>query len=230
MENGKWKVSIPQLVKEVTIDDLGQDISNYRKRECKKVFIELANKENPYFKVKNYWVMELIRLAVQPVLILHEWSCHRCFCKPDLFGHIWVYDFPDKNEEPSFFITDKHFTKVAVLKFKSAEYLFKGIYKRNLAKAKGWELNEQEKKELTEFFNKPSARADEYGNGSLYEGYKKYVKTNWQQLIFEYNHNTAGWGEDDFNTPPEKDTDRLSEVEALSFDLPIPDYTKLKSN
>jgi hypothetical protein len=129
--NGEWLDVPPQDLADITVDDLGQNLSDYSKRECKKAFLKIANTENTYFKVKNYWVMELVKLFVQPVLILHEWSCHRCFCKPDLFGHIWVYDFPDKNEEPSFFITDNNFTKVAVLKFKSAEYLFKGIYKRN---------------------------------------------------------------------------------------------------
>jgi len=75
----------------------------------------------------------------------------------------------------------------------------------------------------------PSDRADDYGSGQLYDAYKKYVETNWQQLIFEYNHNTAGWclGDSEFDIPPEKDTDRFTEIEALPFDLQMPDYTKL---
>ena len=216
----------PLKLSNIVVDDLSQNLSNYQKRECKKAFIELANIKNSYFKVQHYWVMELIKLAIQPVLVLHEWDCHRCFFIPKLFGNIWVYDIPSRDEEPSFFITDKNFTKVAVLKFKSPEYLFKGIYKRAMAKAKGWELTTKEIKELMYFLNSPSDRADEYGSGQLHEAYKKYVKTNWQQLIFEYNHNTAGWGwgDEGFEVPP---SGKPNGLEPLPLDLPMPDYTKL---
>ena len=230
----KWndeeqKAIPPQNLYDVTADDFGKNISNYQKRQCKKAFLELANEGNEFFGVKNYWVMELVKQTIQPVLVLHEWSSHRCFTNPKLFGHIWVYDFPTQDEEPSFFITDEYFTKVAVLKFKSPEYLIKGMYKREMAKAKGWQLNEQEINELIEFLNSPSDRADEKESGKIYRGYKKYVKTNWQQLIFEYNHNTAGWGWDEtnFDIPPETDTNKIGDIEALPFNLPIPDYTKL---
>lgn len=216
----------PLKLSNIVVDDLSQNLSNYQKRECKKAFIELANIKNSYFKVQHYWVMELIKLAIQPVLVLHEWDCHRCFCRPKLFGNIWVYDIPSRDEEPSFFITDKNFTKVAVLKFKSPEYLFKGIYKRAMAKAKGWELTTKEIKELMCFLNSPSDWADDYGSGQLHEAYKKYVKTNWQQLIFEYNHNTAGWGwgDEGFEVPP---SGKPNGLEQLPLDLPMPDYTKL---
>ena len=223
-----WEYTPPLSLKDVVVDDLGQNISDYQKRECKKAFLKLANEVNPIFNVKNYWVMELVKLAVQPVLVLHEWSCHRCFCKPNLFGDIWVYDFPKQDEEPSFFIADKGFKKVAVLKFKSAEYLFKGIYKRGMAKAKGWELSKDEIEELIYFLNCPSKRAEDCAKGKLFDGYKKYVRTNWQQLIFEYNHNTAGWGwgEDGYDNPPllGKYEDG---IEQLPFNLPLPDYRKL---
>ncbi len=223
-----WEYTPPLSLKDVVVDDLGQNISDYQKRECKKAFLKLANEVNPIFNVKNYWVMELVKLAVQPVLVLHEWSCHRCFCKPNLFGDIWVYDFPKQDEEPSFFIADKGFKKVAVLKFKSAEYLFNGIYKRGMAKAKGWILSEREIKELVDFLRAPSERAEDCVKGKLYDGYEKYVKTNWQQLIFEYNHNTAGWGwgEDGYDNPPllGKYEDG---IEQLPFNLPLPDYRKL---
>lgn len=71
-----------------------------------------------------------------------------------------------------------------------------------MAKAKLRHLDEQTIKELIEFLNAPSKRTE----SDFYTGYRKYVKTNWQQLIFEYNHNTAGWGwgENGFNTPPKK--------------------------
>ena len=230
--NNRWTIIPPKRLEDIAID--ADNVSDYKKRLCKKAFLELANSDNETYGIKNYWLLELVKKCVQPVDDLHEWCCHRCFCHPELFGAIWVYDFPFDDEEPSFFITDSQYlwetTKIATINFKSPTYNTKGIYKRDNVKRLGWELNEQEKIELTEFFKKPSDRADEHGGGSLYEGYKKYVKTNWQQLIFEYNHNTAGWGwgEDNFDTPPEKEADRLSEIEALSFDLPIPDYTKLR--
>ena len=95
-----------------------------------------------------------------------------------------------------------------------------------MAKAKGWELTTKEIKELMYFLNSPSDRADEYGSGQLHEAYKKYVKTNWQQLIFEYNHNTAGWGwgHEGFEVPP---SGKPNGLEQLPLDLPMPDYTKL---
>ena len=51
-------------------------------------------------------------------------------------------------------------------------------------------------------------------------------------MIFDYNHNSAGWGwgEGGFDIPPEKESDRFSDAPALPFDLPIPDYTKLAKN
>lgn len=69
-------------------------------------------------------------------------------------------------------------------------------------------------------------RAEENESGRYYQEYKKYVKTNWQQLIFEYNHNTAGWGwgDEGFEVPPSGKPDG---IEQLLFDLPIPDYTEL---
>ena len=212
----------PRELKDITAEDLSGRLSVYQQRQCKKAFLKLANDENSFFKTKNYWVMELVKLAIQPVLVLHEWSCHRCFSKPKLFGHIWVYDFPSVDEEPSFFITDEYFTKVAVLKFKKPEYLFKGIYKREMAKAACWQLNEKEIKELMEFLQSPSNRGADYGNGRFYDGYQKYVKTNWQQLIFEYNHNTAYW---DIDEPISNKVE--GEIEQLPFDLPMPDYTEL---
>lgn len=223
------EVVAPTSVRDIVVDDLGNEISDYQKRNCKKAFIEFANKENETFKVKNFWVMELVKQTVRPIDTLHEWSCHRIFAGKKKFNNIWVYDCPKANEEPYFFITNsaalKDTTKVAVLNFKSPTYHVKGIYKQRNVKAKGWKLDESYIKELIEFLKSP---VDE--DNSLDKGYyNKYVKTNWQHLIFEYNHNTAGWGwgENGFDIPLEKDTDRVSDVEALPFDLPIPEYLEL---
>lgn len=223
-----YERTAPQKLEDVIIDDLSQNISEYQKLKIKRAFLELANQHNEYFNVKNYWVMEVVKETLQPDAELHEWSCHRCFCRPELFGDIFVYDHPKLSESPSFFITDNAFTKCAVINFKTPTYAMKGIYKRYNTKAKLWILNEQEIKELTEFFNKP-CNYSEYEWQINYGKIKELVKTNWHQLIFEYNHNTAGWGwgENKFDVPPEKDNDRLSDIEALPFDLPIPDFTQL---
>ncbi len=224
-----WNDTEKAYIPPVRPQDIAIDgsISNYQKLQIKKAFIKLANEQNEYFNVKNFWALELLKLTIQPVDILHEWSCHRCFSGNSKFNNIWVYDCPKANEEPYFFITDSPWiqdtAKIAVLNFKNPTYHSKGIYKSGNVKRKGWVLDETYIKELMEFLNSPSDRTDSYN------GYKKYVKTNWQQLIFEYNHNTAGWGwsETGFNIPPEKDTQRFSDIEALPFCISIPDYTQL---
>ena len=93
-----WVYTRPLCLKDVIIDDFGQNFSEYQKLKSKKEFLKIANEENETFKVKNYWVMELVKLTIQPVLVLHEWSCHRCFTKQNLFGDIFVYDFPSIDE------------------------------------------------------------------------------------------------------------------------------------
>lgn len=222
------KCQVPQNLLDIIVDDLSGKLSGYQKRQCKKEFLTLANQYNQEYGVKNYWLMELAKLTIQPIDELHEWSCHRVFSGQEN-SNIWVYDCPKLEEEPSFFVTDSPFlqetTKVAVLNFKTPTYNTKTIYKRGNVKRKAWELDKQDIDNLLVFLNAPYDK-DIEGNQLSYD---KYVKTNWQQLIFEYNHNTAGWGwgETKFDIPPEKDLDRLSNLEALSFDLPIPDYTKL---
>ena len=220
--DGKWEFLSPETAKDVVIDDLSGQLSNYAKLQCKNEFLQLANEINPQYGIKNYWLMELVKLTIQPIDELHEWSIHRVFTGK-YFNNIWVYDHPDIGEEPYFMLISEGFTKVAVINFKSPTYHIKGIYKQGNTKAKGWELTSKEIKELMYFLNSPSDRADEYGSGQLHEAYKKYVKTNWQQLIFEYNHNTAGWGwgDEGFEVPP---SGKPNKIEQLPFDLPIPIY------
>ena len=232
--NSKRELIPPETVFDIAVDDLSDKLSTYQKRQCKKAFLKFANEYNPKYKVKNYWLIEFVKLAVQPVEILHEWSIHRIFAgkddnnKPKKFTNIWVPDFLDKDEEPYFFLTDSPYTwettKVASINFKSASYHFNSdIYKQNNVKFKNWKLDEKYIKELMAFLKSPADIKDSR------RYYDKYVKTNWQQLIFEYNSNTAGWGWGDtgFDIPPEQDKNRTSDIEALPFDLPIPDYTKL---
>lgn len=223
--DGKWEFLSPETVKDVVVDDLSGQLSNYAKLQCKNEFLQLANEINPQYGIKNYWLMELVKLTIQPIDELHKWSIHRVFTGK-YFNNIWVYDHPDIGEEPYFMLISEGFTKVAVINFKSPTYHIKGIYKQRNTKAKGWELTSKEIKELMYFLNSPSDRADDYGSGQLHEAYKKYVKTNWQQLIFEYNHNTAGWGwgDEGFEVQP---SGKPNGIEQLPFDLPLLDYTEL---
>lgn len=220
----------PQKLRDIVVDDLSENLSDYQKRQCKRAFLNFANEINEKFNVENYWVMELIKYALQPYFRLQEWSLHRVFCRQGKFSNLWVYDFPKKNEEPFFLFVDERFREVAAFKFRSAEFYAEKIYKKGDVKVKCFEPDREFLKEMTDFLDAPSERAEKTScGGAYYESYKKYVKTNWQQLIFEYNHNSAGWGwgENEFDIPPEQESDRLSNAPALPFDLPLPDYTKL---
>ncbi len=225
-QDDEWINIVPETSRDIIIDDLGNKISAYQKRQVKKDFIEYANQINEEYNIKNYWLMELVKLTISPIDELHEWSCHRIFCNQDKFSNIWVYDFPSEKEEPSFMITDSPYiqdtTKVAVLDFKSPKYHFEDIYKRGNVKRKSWIFNEQEIKELIDFLQSPSEKIEGNETSRYYRGYKKYVKTNWQQLIFEYNHNTAYWDIDEPISNKVK-----GEIEQLPFDLPIPNYLEL---
>lgn len=106
------------------------------------------------------------------------------------------------------------------MNFKSATYHVKGIYKQGLCKWKGWKLDENYVYELMEFLKAPILD-NEFRN----KNYKKYVKTNWQHLIYEYNYNTAGWEEQGNNIPS---MEYYHGIEILPLNLPIPDFTKLQ--
>lgn len=215
----------PRNLSDITLEVLSGNVSPYQKRKSKLEFLKYCNCHNEILCC-NYWLMELVKLTVQPVEKDCGWAIHRIFGRNNIpFNNIWVDDFPEKNEEPYFFITDNAYswktTKVAVLNFKSATYHSAGSYKQGLIKFSRWDLDKNYLKNLVDFLKSPAVLSETerkyYGN---------WVNTNWQKLIFEYNHNTAGW--EDKNLPPEKDPDRLADVEALPFDLPIPDYTKIE--
>ena len=78
-------------------------------------------------------------------------------------------------------------------------------------------------KKLMDFLKSPSNEVEKMQyNKEFAEIYSKYVKTNWQHLIFEYNNNTFDWAWDgNYDVPPDKTKGQIP------FDLPIPDYTKL---
>ena len=216
----------PKILNDITLEVLSGNVSPYQKHQCKLEFLKCCN---DYFKNEisncNYWLMELVKLTIQPVEKDCGWAIHRVFSRNNTpFDNIWVDDFPEKNEEPYFFITDNAYawktTKVAALNFKSATYRSAGFYKQGKIKFKNWELDKDYLKNLVDFLKSSVVLSETerkyYGN---------WVKTNWQKLIFEYNHNTAGW--ENKNLAPEKDSDRLADFEALPFDLPVPDYTKI---
>jgi len=217
---------IPQNLKDIIIGDASGDLSSYRKRQFKIAFLEFAQETCRELGVNNFFALELIKQTIQPVEYNPGWCVHRIFCKPDKFAGIWVEDFPLKGVEPYFLIADKPFswnmTKIAVLNFKSATYHIQGIYKQGLWKRKGWLLDKAFIDEFITFLNAPVKGID-YRNGT----YKKYVKTNWQHLIYEYNYNTAGCDFSQNANEQDKRNDYYDGIEVLPFDLPIPDYTKL---
>lgn len=211
----------PRNMNDITLEVLSGNVSPYQKRKCKLEFLKYCQKSS-----HNYWLMELVKLTVQPIEKDCGWAIHRIFSRNDIpFDNIWVDDFPEKNEEPYFFITDNAYswktTKVAVLNFKSAIYHSVEIYQQGRIKFLKWELDKDYLKTLVDFLKSPAILSE-----TERKYYGDWVNTNWQKLIFEYNHNTAGW--ENKNLPPEKDSDRLADVEALPFDLPIPDYTKIE--
>lgn len=226
-DENRNKYMPPKDLSDITLEVLSGSVSPYQKRECKLEFLKLGYSfcENKISDC-NYWLMELVKLTIQPVEKDCGWAIHRIFSRNDIpFDNIWVDDFPEKNEEPYFFITDNAYswktTKVAVLNFKSATYHSAGFYQQGRIKFPKWELDKNYLKKLVDFLKSPAVLSE-----TERKYYGDWVKTNWQKLIFEYNHNTAGW--DNKNLPPEKDPDRLADVEALPFDLPIPDYTKIE--
>lgn len=226
-DENRNKYMPPKDLSDITLEVLSGSVSPYQKRECKLEFLKFGYNycENKLSDC-NYWLMELVKLTIQPVEKDCGWAIHRIFSRNDIpFDNIWVDDFPEKNEEPYFFITDNAYswktTKIAVLNFKSATYHSADFYQQGRIKFPKWELDKNYLKKLVDFLKSPAVLSE-----TERKYYGDWVKTNWQKLIFEYNHNTAGW--DNKNLPPEKDPDRLADVEALPFDLPIPDYTKIE--
>lgn len=223
-ENGEWKTIPPQKVYDILIDDLGNNISNYQKLKYKKEFLKFANGYCNKLDTKNFFALELVKQTIQPVEYDSGWAVCRVFAGKNKFNNIWISDFMLKDEQPYFMITDNSLSwntaKIACIDIKTATYhkaRIKGnIYKQGIVKFKNWKLDKEHIKELVEFLKSP-AEINEYCT----DFFKKYVTTNWQQLIFMYNHNTAEWGWDDEILP----TDEIKGQ--IAFDTPIPNYMKL---
>ena len=232
VEEHVWELMPPDNPRDIVLDDLSGKLNNYQKLKIKRAYLEYLKQYNEDFKSTIHYVLEMLKQAVLPVEIHCGIGTHRIFTgrdennKPNKFNNVWVNDFPHIKEEPAFFLTDSTYfqltTKIAFLNLKSATYHTKGIYKQGNYKRNHWELDKEYLKDFVEFLKSPVEDSP-----YRYPLHKKYVKTNWQHLIYEYNHNTAGWGWDDTDLPPECDTNRLNTIEALPFDLPIPDYTKV---
>ncbi len=223
---GEWKNIPPQNLRDFIAVDLSGKLSKNKIRQCKKAFLEFANEYCEELETKNFYALELVKQTIQPVENDYGWAVHRIFAGNNKFVNIWVSDFMLKDEEPYFIITDtdlsRETTSAVTINMKNAKYHKKGIYKQGLIKFKSWELGEKYIKELIEFFKSPINEADkEYYNYNA----KKYVKTNWQRLIYEYNYNTAGYGIDEngCTTPLYDEPD----IEPLPLNLPMPDYIKL---
>lgn len=221
-ENG-WQKIAPCNTKDIVLEDLSKNINSYQKTKIKKSYLEFSKIFNEKLQSTNHYVLELLKQAILPI----ELHCGIGFCP--VFDNIRVEDFPCINEEPCFFITNTPFldttTKIACLNFKSATYHTKGIYKYGNYKRNFWNLDKEYIEKLVVFFNEPI-------NNEVYhfktKSYEKYVRTNWQHLIYSYNRNLIDWDWDSDTLPPIGKTE--DGIEFVPFDLPIPDYTKLLQN
>ena len=236
LDNGEWALVPPQNLRDFMVLDLSNKLSQNKIRQCKKEFLKFANEYCNVLGTKNFYGLELVKQTIQPVQHECGWPVARVFSNDDKNLNIWVSDFMLKDEKPYFMITDNSQSwkkrKIAVIDMETPTYHKtriknignQKIYKQGIVKSKNWELDAEYIKELIDFLKSPCSevKGKQY-NKEFAEIYSKYVKTNWQHLIFEYNHNTAewGWDENGFNLPPDKTKGQIP------FDLPIPDYTKL---
>ena len=217
-------ITPPQSTRDIVADPLTIGISDYEILKCKKEYLEYSKQYFKELETTNHCVLKLLKQVLQPVEENYEICAHRVFTefnkdnKQKTFTNLWVLGFSKKDEKPSFFLTDeplfKNVSKIAVINFKTPTYHLKTIFKNGLAKYKRWILDKEYIKKLIEFLNSPA-------NLSKHPccNYSKYVKTNWQKLILEYNLNTVGWTKDGSNS--------FSDLELLPFDLSMPDYLKL---
>ena len=235
---GEWITIPPQNMRDVFAVDLSGKLSKYQIRQCKKEFLKCANEYCNDLGTKNFYGLELVKQTIQPVWYESGWAVARVFSNDDKSLNIWVGDFMLKDEKPYFMITNPFFswetTKIAVIDMNAPTYHKmrikkignQKIYKQGIegiVKFKNWELDEEYIKKLMDFLKSPSNEVEKMQyNKEFAEIYSKYVKTNWQHLIFEYNHNTFDWAWDgNYDVPPDKTKGQIP------FDLPIPDYTKL---
>lgn len=155
-------------------------------------------------KVNNFFALELVKQAIQPVE--QDWGRFVCIpfsCKEIGFAEISVDDFPVFDKKPYFMVAlnDSKDRKTAVLDFFEPKYKTTGIYKNGHNKNNFWKLNSDEIAKLMKFLNSPCSK-------DLQDFYK--AETNWQCLISSYNKNTGEpYGEE---VPP---------------NTPMPDYLKL---
>ena len=210
LENGEYVKRNPETIKDILVAAVSKNINNYEKLKCKKEYLEYSQQQFSELKVTNHDVLELLKQAIQPVEQYYEFGVCRVFAGNDnKFSNIWIPDLLKPNEEPYFFLTDdpifKKANKMACINFKTATYHIKGDFKAGNFKYKRWILDKDYIKELIEYLKAPINFNNTHN--TIYEK----CATNWQKMIAEFNYNTAEW----------------SEIDEISLDSPLPDYSKL---
>ena len=210
LENGEYVKRNPETIKDILIEAVSKDVSNYEKLNCRKEYLNLSKHPFTGLAVNYHDVLELLKQTIHPVEKWCEFGVCRIFGGRDnKFSNIWIPDFLKANEEPYFFLTDdpifKKANKMACINFKSATYHIQGDFIIGNFKYKSWILDKDYIKELVEYLKAPM----NFNNTSntIYEK----CTTNWQKMIAEFNYNTA----------------EISESEKLSLDLEMPDFIEL---
>ena len=133
LENGEYVKRNPETIKDILIEAVSKDVSNYEKLKCKKEYLNLSKQPFAELAVSNHDVLELLKQAIQPVEQWHEFGVCRIFGKnDDKFSNIWIPDLLKHNEEPYFFLTNdpifKKANKMACINFKTATYHIEGDF------------------------------------------------------------------------------------------------------
>ena len=205
---------IPLRDKDVFVHDLSGKMSKYGIDKCRKTVIEFIKHKCGELNIENFYALEFIKQALQPIEKEKGWAVSRVFSGDFEFENIWVDDTLMYNREPYFILTDGiqgDITKAAAIDFFKAEYKSAEPYISRYFKRNHWNVDVKTLKRLTAFLKEPF----DYKKTFWYKKSKKDwdmddIKTNWQWLIAEFNRNSA------------KDNNELP------LDLPMPDYTKLK--
>jgi len=215
---------MPKNSRDVLIYDKSGNMTKYQISKCKKAFMDFIQGECPQLKVNNFFALELIKQAIQPVE--QDWGRFVSIpfsYKDTGFAEISVDDFPVFDEKPYFMLAlnESKDRKTAVLDFLEPRYKTTGIYKNGHNKTNFWKLSQDEITALMKFLNAPCSEKMEKrisANIKLFFQYRKCenvkmpenVYTNWQYLIYWYNENTGEL-----------------HGEVVLPDTPMPDYTKL---
>ena len=207
----------PEKLNEIYVKDLSGELSDYQILQCKKAFFKYCRGKCEELNAPNFYALEFVKQCIQPIEKDRGWAVNRPFLWGSEFDNIWIDDTLRYDEKPYFMVCNNNqptITKIAVLDFYKPEYKSTEPYINAFMKRNHWDIDRTTLERLVKFLKAPygsskltkiTSSNKDYGNG----------KTNWQRLIELYNENTAQYNK---------------KYEKLPLDLPLPDYTKLKSS